>query len=1224
MVAGKKTGMMMKSYSRHISAFIMLAAAFLLYACSDTAPTVIPEEARESNPEGDTGTTALQVQRVYPDASSGAVPADTEIVIVFNKPVDESTLSAAVTVGPAGVPEFSIIAAGAGRAARIIFDNPLAASSTYTVDVSAAATDLEGHSLEEPFSSEFVTLAGDAELQPEVLAVFPGDGTVADVGISEIEVYFTRDMDETTLSPASFTVSGSVADGDPYWTDSRSCRLRVNTLSYGTTYTASLSAALTDQSGAAMDAYSWSFTAEADPSPTGAYGILSFWVSDVTDSSAVINWIGQYPTEDINNLVEFGRGTGYGSTAYAGPGGSMSSVYSVELTSLDPASRYYFRISSSAAGTVTETGSFLTAENYAISGDSAFDTAAGSKTSLLALSADMAGALTGNTFSFWLNGTSLRGQYFENTGSVLWAAGGEPLHSFGASDGVRAFPDGCGGALAAVSDGSGFYVKHLADSAGSLSFNPGNATVAGWSGVNSAAASGLTFGHTAGYNLPSAVLVHSGLENNVYRGRLVKQFPGPSVTAQAVTEMQGYGDAALVFDSQLNFLTLAGFNTGDYAALSSSLSAGYGSGVDIASILSPVTLDADASKYTFYEAADTIGDASDCVLLDSVPVLTAAADGHTLIPPQNTGGTAVYTTAYTTDVSPGDIIYNISDVTGYAYVTACDTFPAYDRVLISHDIGLNDGESFGVYKRLEGLVGAYGTLFTTESKAMALYDNDSSFTAAYIGSTVFSERNGSGFDISDIASYQNAGAVRLSANIMNDNYSYWIVSGVPAGSVAAFGKRDAGGPVNTAAITGVHYGDVNTAAVGDIIFNITRNRYAAVRYDNGTSLSLSRPIVNAAADTDTLAVLDSTHPLLDIGQCTAGGAGLLNDTGATFVDAGISAGDTVYCSDGASGYDELSVEAVNSQTQLAVSGSTVSGRHYYIVQPRVLFAWTDSAGDIRGRYINLRDGSAAGTEFFITNHANSMTGLKLAADGSGGGLAVYQSSGGTIRAKRLDAKGVFLAGTNSASEGVSLGTATLVDAAFDGSGGLYLLYESGGSLLLRRWDASLTAAGVTWASAVTLGDSGYASALAVDSNGRPAAAFSGSDGAVRLRCFTAGGSSAYTQTAAASGFAGSLSIVSAGSGAVIVSWADGSGYSTIGYSYLAQRYSSSGTPGWDSDEGASADYSGYCIGIPSVIDSALLGTAAGVYGTSPPYSGLFMWYDYRDGARNIYFDVKQY
>ena len=119
----------------------------------------------------------------------------------------------------------------------------------------------------------------------------------------------------------------------------------------------------------------------------------------------------------------------------------------------------------------------------------------------------MAGALTGNTFSFWLNGTSLRGQYFENTGSVLWAAGGEPLHSFGASDGVRAFPDGCGGALAAVSDGSGFYVKHLADSAGSLSFNPGNATVAGWSGVNSAAASGLTFGHTAGYNLPSAVLV---------------------------------------------------------------------------------------------------------------------------------------------------------------------------------------------------------------------------------------------------------------------------------------------------------------------------------------------------------------------------------------------------------------------------------------------------------------------------------------------------------------------------------------------------------------------------------------------------------------------------------------------------------------------------------------------------------------------------------------------
>ena len=97
-----------------------------------------------------------------------------------------------------------------------------------------------------------------------------------------------------------------------------------------------------------------------------------------------------------------------------------------------------------------------------------------------------------------------------------------------------------------------------------MAFNHGNSTVSGWDTVNTAAGTGISFAHTAGYTSPGAAVVYSSITNNIIPGYVTKVTPAPAITTPLTTEMTDYGDTALIYDADLDFTTVGNLTTGDY------------------------------------------------------------------------------------------------------------------------------------------------------------------------------------------------------------------------------------------------------------------------------------------------------------------------------------------------------------------------------------------------------------------------------------------------------------------------------------------------------------------------------------------------------------------------------------------------------------------------------------------------------------------------------------
>jgi methionine-rich copper-binding protein CopC len=225
--------------------------------------------------------------------TTAAPPADTTPpAVIARSPLSGATgveQAANITatfsedVVPASVNATSVTLTGASAVAASVSYNPanrtvtlnpnadLSPSSTYTVHLTNAITDLSGNPLA-PLSWSFTTAAPPPDTAPPtVVSVGPADSATNVSTTTAISAVFSEPLDSTTLTGASFSLtnaSGEVAATITYDSATRTATLQPQQpLAAGTVYSARI-IGVKDMAGNELaDAVSWSFTTAAAQAP---------------------------------------------------------------------------------------------------------------------------------------------------------------------------------------------------------------------------------------------------------------------------------------------------------------------------------------------------------------------------------------------------------------------------------------------------------------------------------------------------------------------------------------------------------------------------------------------------------------------------------------------------------------------------------------------------------------------------------------------------------------------------------------------------------------------------------------------------------------------------------------------------------------------------------------------------------------------------------------------
>jgi hypothetical protein len=220
--------------------------------------------------------------------SGGAVGVDpaANVTATFSEALDAATVGAA-SVSLSGPGAVSVPAAVSYDAAsKTVTLNPsanLGFSTTYTVQLSGAITDLAGNPLA-PVSWSFTTAAAPPDTTPPtVSAVSPINGT-SEINLSaDVTATFSEPMDSTTIAGSSFTLTvgqAAVVGIVSYDAATQTATLRPSRpLAANTTYTATISG-VKDLAGNALVApVTWSFSTAAAPAPGKRFIFLPFALS---------------------------------------------------------------------------------------------------------------------------------------------------------------------------------------------------------------------------------------------------------------------------------------------------------------------------------------------------------------------------------------------------------------------------------------------------------------------------------------------------------------------------------------------------------------------------------------------------------------------------------------------------------------------------------------------------------------------------------------------------------------------------------------------------------------------------------------------------------------------------------------------------------------------------------------------------------------------------------
>ena len=241
--------------SRGVKLVVTIAVSVLLFSCGSDGTTDLSAPALLSFSPGDGET---------------GVAFDAVVTAQFDEDLDPSTVSAAIVSlsSGAGPVEGTFVYDAGARTATFSPTAPLEDETEYTVVV-GSLTDSTGNAF--PGASwTFTTLD---IVSPALVGTTPENGDVdLDVDIA-VTASFDEAIDETTLDNTSFTLVGANAGSVTGVVD-----FDVNTLTatftpdanleFEEVYTATLSSAITDDSGNALTESSWSFTTMEEPDTT--------------------------------------------------------------------------------------------------------------------------------------------------------------------------------------------------------------------------------------------------------------------------------------------------------------------------------------------------------------------------------------------------------------------------------------------------------------------------------------------------------------------------------------------------------------------------------------------------------------------------------------------------------------------------------------------------------------------------------------------------------------------------------------------------------------------------------------------------------------------------------------------------------------------------------------------------------------------------------------------
>jgi predicted small lipoprotein YifL/methionine-rich copper-binding protein CopC len=257
--------------------------------------------------------------------------------VTFSEPVDQATIT--ITLSAGNVPVAGNITYN-GTTAIFTPSVSLAYSTLYTATVSAGVRDLAGNAMPSDYFWSFMTGTAPDTLPPGVTATTPATGAAGVAVNIAPSVTFSEPVDQTTIAftlsaggaaiPCTMSYSGTTA----IFTPSVS-------LTYGTLYTATVSAGVRDLAGNAMpNDYVWNFTTGAAPDTLppsvtattpapGATGVAVTIAPGVTFSEPVDQGTIAF-TLSTGDVPVAGNITYNGTTAIFTPSASLA--YSTQYT----------------------------------------------------------------------------------------------------------------------------------------------------------------------------------------------------------------------------------------------------------------------------------------------------------------------------------------------------------------------------------------------------------------------------------------------------------------------------------------------------------------------------------------------------------------------------------------------------------------------------------------------------------------------------------------------------------------------------------------------------------------------------------------------------------------------------------------------------------------------------------------------------------------------------
>ncbi len=249
------------------------------------------------------------VRVTSPTNNAGAVPINRKVTVGFSEAMASSSITTAsfTLTGPGVTPVTGTVVPG-GTSAIFTPTGNLANNTLYTGTITTAAADLAGNTLARNYVFSFTTGALADASPPTVTLVNPADLAINVATNSDVHATFSKDMDNATISTATFTLQTS---GPPLGLPVLSGTVTYNPLSrmatfkpaanlaINTTYTATVTTGAKDLSGNALALdYVWSFTTDNNIAPpsaspinlasAGSFGIMA--TSAITSTGfSVIN-----------------------------------------------------------------------------------------------------------------------------------------------------------------------------------------------------------------------------------------------------------------------------------------------------------------------------------------------------------------------------------------------------------------------------------------------------------------------------------------------------------------------------------------------------------------------------------------------------------------------------------------------------------------------------------------------------------------------------------------------------------------------------------------------------------------------------------------------------------------------------------------------------------------------------------------------------------------------